>query len=100
MKNWIEYLKDNAFVIKVAEAWYSSPLIFYTDRPLRANEYCVILFFSPKYLFIWLHWILVAARGIQCLGLGPLHWKGRVLTTGPLGKYLIFLSFANYNICF
>ena len=51
MKNWIEYLKNNTFVIEVAEAWYSSPLILYTDGPLGANEYYVIIFFLNIYSF-------------------------------------------------
>ena len=56
-------------------------------------------FFSKKYLFIWLHWVLIAAYGIFDLRCGlwdPVPWPGieswppwecRVLVTGPLGKF-------------
>ena len=41
-------------------------------------------------LFIWLHWVLVAACGIwfpdQGLNLRLQHWELRVLTTGQPGK--------------
>ena len=47
------------------------------------------LFFKKK-IFIWLHWALVAAWGIQFPDQGPnpgpLHWKCGVLATGPPGK--------------
>ena len=43
-------------------------------------------FFFFKHLFIWLHWVLVVARGIQFpdqgLNLGPLYWESGVLATG------------------
>ena len=47
-------------------------------------------FFLKKPLFIWLHWVLAAARGI--FNLCPLHWECEVLATGPPGKALLGLS--------
>ena len=45
-----------------------------------------------KYLFIWLHWILVVAHGIlfpdQGLNPGSLLWECRVSVTGPSEKSL------------
>ena len=42
------------------------------------------------YVFIRLHWVLVAARGIylpdQGSNLAPLDWEYRVIATGPPGK--------------
>ena len=50
------------------------------------------VFFPPKYVFIWLHCLLVAACGIkfldQGLNLGPLCWEGKVLASGPPGRSL------------
>ena len=50
----------------------------------------ILLYFFSK--FIWLHWVLVAARGIQFSDQGsnpgPLPWELRVLTTEPPGKSL------------
>ena len=47
------------------------------------------------YLFIWLHWALVVACGIQFSdqgsNLGPVLWECRVLATGPPGKSLHLL---------
>ena len=62
------------------------------------------LFKKEKYLFIWLHQVLVvackplvAACGIQfCyqgLNLGPLHWKHGVLSPGQSGKSLFLNTF-------
>ena len=50
------------------------------------------------YVFIWLHWALVAAGGIQFpdkgSNLGPLYWEGRVLahwTTREVPMYFLIL---------
>ena len=62
------------------------------------SPFSILLFFFN--LFIWLHRILGAARGIfsvvargiqfpnQGSNLGPLCWEHRVLATGPPGKSL------------
>ena len=51
-----------------------------------------LIYFSRKYLFIWLHQVLVTACRIkfpdQGLNLGPLHWKLGVLATGPPANFL------------
>ena len=50
--------------------------------------------FLKKYVFIWLHWVLVAACGIQFsdqrLNLCPLQCKHGVLTTGTFYVLLLF----------
>ena len=63
------------------------------------SPFSILLFFFN--LFIWLHRILGAARGIfsvvargiqfpnQGSNLGPLCWEHRVLATGPPGKSLL-----------
>ena len=80
-----------------------------------ANRWPPAVFFFL--IFIWLHWILVAAHGIfdLCFGMQnllfrlgmwdlvpwpgteprPLHWEQGVLATGPPGKCLTTSSFAN-----
>ena len=62
-------------------------------------QFVSCLFFNIYfYLFIWLHWVLVVACGIQFpeqgLNPGPLHWELRVLATGD---YLL-ISLA-YPVC-
>ena len=50
-----------------------------------------IFHFLNIHLFIWLHWVLVVAYGIQFpnqgLNPGPLPWHCGVLATGPPGKF-------------
>ena len=59
------------------------------------------IFFFNIYLLFWLLWILVEASEllveahgiefpVQGLNLGFLHWKHKVLVTGPPGRSRIF----------
>ena len=61
---------------------------------------CVYIYiYKDFYLFIWVFQALVEACGILVFSpgsnLGPLHWKLRVLDTGPPGKSLFFSIFLN-----
>ena len=61
----------------------------------------------PKFLFIWLGWISVAASGIwfsdQGLNSGPMDWELGVLAAGPRGKsqtsVLTLQSEAGTGVC-
>ena len=63
--------------------------------------------FKNIYLFIWLHWVFVAACRVfiaacriqfpdQGSNPGPLHWERGVLTTGPPGKSPFYYKFKKY----
>ena len=49
---------------------------------LLINIHQIFLFVDFIFIFIWLHWVLVAAGGIwfpnQRSNLAPLHWEHRV----------------------
>ena len=53
-------------------------------------EVFFFFFFFLIYIFIWLHWVLVAVCGTkfpdQGWNPGPLHWKHGVSTTRSPGK--------------
>ena len=70
-------------------------------KSFRHNLYILYVFLNICfYLFIWLHWVLVAAGGIQLpdkgWNLGPLHWERGVLDTEPPGKSLCIFFYFNY----
>ena len=59
-----------------------------------------LLYFLKKYLFIWLHWVLVVACGIlfpdQRLNPHALRWELRVLASGPSWKSWYFALFWSF----
>ena len=59
---------------------------------INMSSYCLFAF---KYLFIWLHGVLVAACPCPGNEPGPLHWEHRVLATGPSGKSQLIIVYAN-----
>ena len=64
----------------------------YTYIYIHTHKHTYMCVYVYIYIYIWLLWILVVASGIlfpnQGLNPGPLHWRHRVLATGPAGKSL------------
>ena len=87
-------------------AWFARAMSLPIFLYFLPHACSFFFFFFYSFLFIWLCWVLVAARGLFSCSMwdlfslwhvgsrslardwtpGPLHWELRVLATGPPGK--------------
>ena len=75
---------------QVAVSPFVTDFLLYGIHKYLSKAQAPFFFNSLLCLFIWLHWVIVAARGIQFpkqgSNLGPQPWEHRVLAIGPPGK--------------
>ena len=81
-------IKGGSYVVNIPGPGLSLLLKF-------LGPFLLLLLFSNIHLFIWLHWVLLAACGIyfpdQGSNPGPLHWECRVLANTPPRRSPSFL---------